>query len=125
MQFRHPLARVRGLGSAKSGTHHWWMQRVTSVALIPLSLWFISSFLRMATGAGIDIAAWLQNPCNSVLLIAFLGSSAYHSQLGLQVVIEDYVHCGKAKFALLLLNTLGTWFAFLVAVMAIAKLHFV
>lgn len=125
MQFRHPLARVRGLGSAKSGTHHWWMQRVTSIALVPLAIWFIYAFLQMATGVSVDIAAWMQNPCNAVLLIAFLGASAYHSQLGVQVVVEDYVHCAKIKLALLLLNTLGTWFAFLVAVMAIAKLHFV
>lgn len=124
MQFRHPLARVRGLGSAKSGTHHWWMQRVTSVALVPLAVWFIYSFLQTATGSGVDIASWLQNPCNALLILAFLAASAYHSQLGIQVVVEDYVHCHKAKCAVLLFNTLGTWFAFLVAVMAVAKLHF-
>ncbi|HLI10451.1 MAG TPA: succinate dehydrogenase, hydrophobic membrane anchor protein [Alphaproteobacteria bacterium] len=99
MSIRTPLGRVRGLGSAKEGVQHWWMQRLTALALVPLSLWFIFT---MVAHAGYDhgqIVGWLGHPSNAVLLILLLAATFHHAQLGLQVVIEDYVHGEGAKLA--------------------------
>ncbi|MFT5173318.1 MAG: succinate dehydrogenase / fumarate reductase membrane anchor subunit [Gammaproteobacteria bacterium] len=98
MKFRTALNNVRGLGSAKSGTHHWWMQRLTALALVPLMLWLVWS---MACLSGLDYAAaiaWVSSPITSVLLITTLLGLVYHAMLGLQVVIEDYVHAEGVKF---------------------------
>lgn len=92
MSLRSPLGRVRGLGSAKGGTAHWWAQRLTAVALIPLLLWFSASIAMLA---GADIAAvraWVASPIVSILLVLLAIAAFHHAQLGLQVVIEDYVH---------------------------------
>jgi succinate dehydrogenase / fumarate reductase membrane anchor subunit len=89
-QLRTPLGRVRGAGSAKSGVHHWWGQRVTSIALLPLTIWFIAS---LATSAGMthaEAAAWIGHPFNAVLLLALIGLTFHHIAAGLQVVLEDY-----------------------------------
>ena len=100
---RNPLARVRGLGSAKEGVAHWWAQRVTAVALVPLVLWFVASLAAMS-GAGFETASeWLASPVASILTILLIVASFHHAQLGLQVVIEDYVHCEAGKVALILL----------------------
>jgi succinate dehydrogenase / fumarate reductase membrane anchor subunit len=91
MDCRSPLAKVRGLGSAKSGTSHWWMQRVTAVALIPLSYWLIT-FLNLSFHASYQYTvAWLIAPVNTVCIIAWVLAAFYHAALGLQVVIEDYI----------------------------------
>ena len=91
MEYRSPLARVRGLGSAKSGTSHWWMQRVTAVALIPLSFWLIA-FLDLSLNAPYqETVEWLTAPLNTVCIIAWIIAVFYHAALGLQVVIEDYI----------------------------------
>ena len=92
MNFRAPLARARGLGSAKSGTHHWWMQRLTAVALVPLSLWFVASLVVLATADYATVIAWLHSPLVAILCCALIVAIFYHGQLGLQVVVEDYVH---------------------------------
>jgi len=92
MNMRSPLSRARGLGSAKSGTDHWWMQRLTALALIPLVIWFVVSMI-IVTGADHAAAvAFISSPINSVLLILLIVATFYHGQLGLQVVIEDYIH---------------------------------
>ncbi|WP_428355119.1 succinate dehydrogenase, hydrophobic membrane anchor protein [Methyloprofundus sp.] len=92
MEFQTPLAKARGLGSAKSGTSHWWMQRVTAVALVPLSFWLIL-FIDQLFGASFDeIKLWIISPLNFTLLLAWAFTSFYHAALGLQVVIEDYVN---------------------------------
>ncbi|MBL8644319.1 MAG: succinate dehydrogenase, hydrophobic membrane anchor protein [Rhodospirillaceae bacterium] len=88
---RSPLGRVRGLGSAKEGTHHWWAQRVTAVALIPITAWIVYSLLSLAGGDYIDYLGWVRNPVNSTLIILLVAVGFHHAQLGLQVVIEDYV----------------------------------
>ena len=96
---RSPLGRVRGMGSAKGGTHHWWMQRLTSIALLPLSVWLIISLARLA---GADYAAaleWIGNTFNAVLLLAFRTAAIHHAAAGLQVVIEDYVRDELKRFA--------------------------
>ena len=91
MDYRSPLAKVRGLGSAKSGTSHWWMQRVSAVALIPLSYWLIT-FLDLSFHEPYQqLVVWLILPINSVCIIAWVLIAFYHAALGLQVVIEDYV----------------------------------
>lgn len=92
MKFRTPLARVRGLGSAKSGTHHWWMQRLTAIALVPLSLWFVASLIMVVTADYATAVRWLQSPLVAILCCALIVAIFYHGQLGVQVVLEDYVH---------------------------------
>ena len=97
MKFRTPLARARGLGSAKSGTHHWWMQRLTAVALVPLSLWFVASLITLVTADHATVIAWLHSPLVTILCCALIVAIFYHGQLGLQVVVEDYVHTESLK----------------------------
>lgn len=106
MRFRTPLARVRGLGSAKSGTHHWWMQRLTAVALVPLSLWFVASLINLATADHATVVAWLSSPVTAVLLCALIVATFHHGQLGLQVVLEDYVHTEWLKLMSIVLTKL-------------------
>lgn len=102
MSLQTPLSRARGLGSAKEGVSHWWTQRVTAIALVPLTLWFVVSLLGVA-GADYETAvAWIARPVNAVLLIALLISMFYHAILGLQVIIEDYIHHEGTKVASLL-----------------------
>lgn len=91
MQYQTPLAKARGLGSAKSGTTHWWMQRVTAIALIPLSFWLILFVDRLFNASYTEIRQWLITPLNFSLLIIWVFASCYHATLGLQVVIEDYI----------------------------------
>ncbi len=99
---RSPLGRVRGLGSAKSGTAHWWAQRVTALAILPLSLWFILSMVALSGGNAQMLAGWAASPCNAALLIGLILATFYHLQLGLQVVIEDYIKPGITKMVTLL-----------------------
>ncbi|MFI4920330.1 MAG: succinate dehydrogenase, hydrophobic membrane anchor protein [Gammaproteobacteria bacterium] len=103
MNLRNPLATARGLGSAKSGTGHWWAQRVSALALIPLSLWFAVSVLRLVRADYLVIIVWLHGPTTAVLLSLFLAVLLYHAYLGVQVVVEDYVHTEWRKIATLLL----------------------
>lgn len=122
---RSPLAKARGLGSAKEGTHHWWMQRVTAIALIPLSLWFVCSMgCLMLEGNRMDVVAWFAHPIKAIATAALFLVITLHARLGLQVVIEDYVHCNKAKIMTLLLVKYSYMAAALIAVFAIVKLHF-
>ncbi|WP_052389173.1 succinate dehydrogenase, hydrophobic membrane anchor protein [Belnapia moabensis] len=89
---RSPLGRVRGLGSAKGGTHHWWMQRVTSIALLPLTIWFALSAASLAGASYETTVAWIGRPWNAVLLLATIGLSFHHTAAGVQVIIEDYAN---------------------------------
>ena len=88
---RTPLARARGLGSAHSGVHHWWAQRLTALALLPLTLWFLCAAVRMIGATRDDVVSWMAGPLPLVLMIALVIATFHHLQLGLQVVIEDYV----------------------------------
>ncbi|WP_338661627.1 succinate dehydrogenase, hydrophobic membrane anchor protein [Pararoseomonas sp. SCSIO 73927] len=85
------LGRVRGSGSARNGTHHWWMQRVTSVALLPLTLWFVFGIAIHAGAPWEVMAEWVGRPFNAVLMILLIGITFHHTEAGLQVVIEDYI----------------------------------
>ncbi len=98
-KFRTPLNQVRGLGSAKEGTHHWWLQRLTAVALIPLSLWFVASLITIADADYVAVVEWMRSPIVTVLLLCLIWVLFHHAQLGVQVVLEDYVHSEWLKVA--------------------------
>lgn len=122
MSLRSPLGRVLGLGSAKDGTGHWWAQRVTGVALALLGIWFVVSIASMA-GYGYDNAvAFISSLPNPVLLILLTITMAYHSHLGVQVVIEDYVHGHALKIASLVLSRFAHVLLSVVGVFAILRL---
>ena len=111
---RSPLGRALGLGSAKEGVEHWWLQRITAVALVPLSLWFVIAVIRLV-GADLDsVRDWVGNPLPAILLVLLLFATFYHASLGLQVVIEDYVHGELTKLGLVIIVRLAC-FAFAVA----------
>lgn len=100
---RNPLGRALGLGSAKAGSGHWWMQRITAVALVVLGIWFVSMLLALMHADFATVHAVLARPWNAVLMIAFTTAMFWHAQLGLQVVIEDYVHTRWLEVGLLVL----------------------
>lgn len=97
MSLRSPLGRARGLGPAKEGVHHWWQQRVTAIALVPLVFWFVVSIIANVGASYEQMHAWLSTPGNATLMILLLIAIFHHAQLGIQVVIEDYVHCAVMK----------------------------
>lgn len=99
---RSQLGRVRGLGAAKSGLHHWWAQRVTAIALLPLSLYFVLSVLMLAGASRAEMAGFMAEPWNAVLYLCLIAALFYHLSLGLQTVIEDYVHNDATRMASLL-----------------------
>lgn len=102
-KLRSELGRVRGLGSAKEGVGHWWAQRVTAIALIPLSIWFVASIVCLTDVDHATAMQWLGSPITLGLMALFLIAIIYHAVLGLQVVVEDYIHGHAAKLILLLL----------------------
>jgi succinate dehydrogenase / fumarate reductase membrane anchor subunit len=102
MNYRTPLGRARGLGSAGQGSQEWWRQRVTAVALIPLVFWFACSVARLPGMEYGEVLKWITEPWNSILLLSFIILTSYHTLLGLQVVIEDYVHTDWLKILSLL-----------------------
>lgn len=99
---RTPLGRVRGLGSARTGTHHWWMQRVTSLALLPLTIWFVVGAVGLAGASRTETLAWIAAPLHAVLLLALIGAAFHHMAAGLQVVVEDYVRPERRRMVLVL-----------------------
>ena len=117
MSLRSPLRRVLGAGSAKEGVHHWWLQRLTSVALVPLTVWFVVSLLTLPSFDHATVAAWERQGPTALLLILLVLIGAWHSQLGVRVVIEDYVRAAGARtvtltliaFAHALLAAAGTF----------------
>lgn len=124
MSFRTPMGRVRGLGSARDGTNHWWAQRLTAVALVPLTVWFVAELVAL-TGAGYDAArAWLEAPLAAVLVILLVVAGFHHAQLGLQVVIEDYVHSEFRKLAAIVVVKLAAVALGLAAVFAVLSVAF-
>jgi succinate dehydrogenase / fumarate reductase membrane anchor subunit len=98
-----PLQRVQGLGASHSGTGHFWRERVTAVALVPLSLWFLYAVIGLAGTTEVSALFFFAHPWNAILMAAFAVISLYHAALGLQVVIDDYVHSPGSKIFLLLL----------------------
>ena len=106
MSLQSPLNKVLGLGTAKEGTGHWWAQRLTAISLVPLTIWFAIALLGLPHGNYEMVAAWIAQPLNSILIVLLVISLIYHSSLGLQVVIEDYVP-GPAKVVVLVLVQLA------------------
>ncbi len=102
MSLRSPLGRVRGLGAAKEGVAHWWAQRLTAIALVPLSLWFVVSLAALTGADHAAVRAWVAQPLVASLLVLLIAATFHHAYLGLQVVVEDYVHNEGAKLASLL-----------------------
>ena len=121
MKYRSPLAKAVGLGSAKTGTSHWWMQRVTAVALVPLSFWLII-FLDLSLNAPYqETIAWLASPLNTVGMVAWLLAVFYHAALGLQVVIEDYIAAEGVKIVAVWTVNLGFLLLVLAALIAVFR----
>jgi succinate dehydrogenase / fumarate reductase membrane anchor subunit len=101
---RSPLGQVGGLGSAKSGVHHWWLQRLTSIALVPLTIWFTVSLLSLPALDHVTVIAWMAQSWTALLLILLVLVGTWHSQLGVQVVVEDYVHGGMRTLTLVVVT---------------------
>lgn len=104
MSLRSPLGRARGLGSAKDGVHHFWVQRVSAVALVPLTLWFVFSVAQLAGGDYYAVRHWISAPSVAVMLVLFLATALYHSALGVQVVVEDYIGSEGLKMSVNMLQ---------------------
>jgi succinate dehydrogenase / fumarate reductase membrane anchor subunit len=125
MSLRSPLGHARGLGSAKEGPNHWWHQRLTAVALVPLSMWFLVSVVSLAGADYPHFQAWLAVPGNTALLLLLLAATFHHGQLGLQVVIEDYVHGKAAKVGGLIAVKLVSLLLAVFAAVAVLRTAFV
>jgi succinate dehydrogenase / fumarate reductase membrane anchor subunit len=124
MKLRSELSRVLGLGSARSGSHHWIHQRMTAIAIVPLALWFVTALLTHMRDDVVDLTNWIRSPFVTVLLVSLIGAMFYHAKLGLQVVIEDYVHAEVAKVALLIAMKLGCVFGALLGIVSVLKISF-
>ena len=124
MSLMTPLNRVLGLGTAKGAGEHWWLQRVTAVALLPLGLWFAYALLTLPGFDYASVAAWVREPVASILLILLIVAVGYHSALGLQVVIEDYVTGKGSKAATLIASTLAHVALGVAGVFAVLKIAF-
>jgi succinate dehydrogenase / fumarate reductase, membrane anchor subunit len=122
MNLQTPLARARGLGTAKKGVQHWWWQRLTAVALVPLCLWFIGTIVTMQASDYSTVVNWIQSPLVSGLLVFLIAALFYHTQLGLQVVIEDYVHSEWVKITALVVAQFLMILLTLTAVIAVLKI---
>lgn len=118
------IGRVRGLGSARSGVSHWWMQRVTAVANIALLTWFIVSLLRLPRLDYFNVATWLREPVAAVPMVLFIASVFYHFRLGVQVMIEDYLHEEGGKLVALLALNFYVIAGAAIAAFAVLKLAF-
>ena len=125
MDFQTPLAKVKGLGSAKAGTGHFWMQRITAITLIPLSLWMVAFTEQLLNAPHSQMVSWMASPLNTVLAIAWVIAAFYHAALGLQVVIEDYVHTEWMKISSIWAMKLFFLFFALAAMVAILKISLI
>ena len=122
MSLRSPLSRVLGLGSAKDGTDHWFAQRVSAVALVLLGLWFVISLAVLGTVKYGNVIAFLGKPLNGVLMALLCVTLAYHSYLGVQVVVEDYVHTKGVKMLALILSRFAHVFVAIASVYSILRI---
>lgn len=121
---RSPLGTVIGLGSAKSGVHHWWVQRLTSIALVPLTIWFTVSLASLPALDHVTVVSWMAQSWTALLLVLLVLVATYHSQLGVRVVVEDYVHnTGLRTITLVTLTFLHAFLA-VAGVFAILKVAF-
>ncbi len=121
---RTALGKVRGLGSAREGTMHFWRQRLTGIALVPLTLFFVWVVVRAVGREHAEVVAMLGSPLVAILMLAVIGAMVIHMRLGMQVIIEDYVHGEPAKALSLMANTFFSIFVGIAAVWAVVKLSF-
>ena len=119
---RSQLGRVRGLGAARAGVEHWWQERVSALALVPLTLWFVISVLSMLGADQPLIAAWIARPVNAALLLALIVMTFHHAALGLQVVYEDYIDSAGPRTAAILATKGAALLLGLLAALAVLKL---
>jgi succinate dehydrogenase / fumarate reductase membrane anchor subunit len=124
LSLKSRLGRVRGLGSAKEGVAHWWGLRLTAIALVPLVFWFTASLAGLWGASHGEVVAWMRGPVAPVMLIALLVAGLHHLQLGMQVVIEDYVHSEAAKWTLVIAVKLGAALAALIGTIAVLRVAF-
>jgi succinate dehydrogenase / fumarate reductase, membrane anchor subunit len=121
---RSPLGRVEGLGSAKNGVHHWWLQRLTSIALVPLTIWFTVSLLSLPSLDHVTVMAWVAQSWTALLLIVLVLVATWHSQLGVRVVVEDYIHTSGMRTLTLVILTFVHALIAVAGVFAILKVAF-
>lgn len=121
---RSPLGRALGLGSAKEGVEHWWRQRLTAVALVPLALWFVASVIALMGADYATFTHWLASPLVAILMILAVGATFYHAVLGVQVVVEDYVHIEWVKIAALVFLKLAGFSLAVAGIFAVLKVAF-
>ena len=119
--YRTPLSRARGLGSAKHGVGHWISERVGAIALIPLTLWAVFATLQLAAGDYAFATAWIAQPLNAVLMVLLIAISFWHMHSGMRVVVEDYIHTALSKTVLLLINLFVCTLCGALAVFSILK----
>jgi len=124
MSLRSPLSQARGLGSAKEGVGHWWVQRLTAIALIPLSLWFVVSVARFPLLDHATMVAWIKAPLVAVALVLFFLAMIHHAALGVQVVIEDYVGNEGTKLVSIVLVKFALYAIAAASVFAVLKIAF-
>jgi succinate dehydrogenase / fumarate reductase, membrane anchor subunit len=122
-RMRSPLGRAAWLGSAKEGVEHWWQERVTAVALVPLTLWFVASIVAHGGSDYAVLVAWLKTPFATLMIMLLLIALFYHTALGLQVVIEDYVH-SAVKIPALVSMRLGCLVCAVAGILAMAQIAF-
>lgn len=124
MSLRTPLSRVKGLGAAKEGASHWWHERLTSIALIPLVLWFSFSIALLAVADYSTVTAWISSPFSTVLMVLAISVGFYHGYLGLQVIIEDYVSHEALKIGLLIAVAMMAILFATLGVVSVLKISF-
>jgi len=115
------MRRVLGLGSAQSGVHHWWLQRLTSIALVPLTIWFLVSLLALPSLGYETVIAWMSQSWTALLLVLFVLVATWHSQLGVRVVVEDYVHGAGTRTLTLVIVTFAHALIAVAGVFAVLK----
>jgi succinate dehydrogenase / fumarate reductase, membrane anchor subunit len=123
-RMRSPLGRAIGLGSAKEGVQHWWAQRITAIALVPLVVWFVIAVIALAGADRAAFAAWAGHPLPAVLLTLLLIAGFYHGALGLQVVIEDYIGNDALRLGLIIVVKLAATLLAALGLFAVLKLAF-
>jgi succinate dehydrogenase / fumarate reductase membrane anchor subunit len=124
MSMRSPLGRVRGAGAAHDGVRHWWLQRLTSIALVPLTVWFVISLLALPSLGYGTLVAWMSQSWTALLLILLVLTAAWHSQLGVRVVVEDYVHGAGARTLTLVMIAFAHVLLAAAGVFAVLKVAF-
>lgn len=121
---RSPLGRALGLGSAKEGVDHWWVQRITAIALVPLVVWFVIAVIRLIGADRAALVDWLHHPLPAVMWILLLIAAAYHGALGLQIVIEDYIENEALRLGVMIVMKLAATLLAALGIYAVLKLSF-